>query len=64
MRKRHATLARQLDIDDRTLETGKLAVMRSEEEVPIPGKQELRLVGEQDGDGDAVDFQRELLMTA
>jgi len=43
-------LARQLEIDDRTLEAGKLAVMRSEEEVPLPGHQELRLVGEQDGD--------------
>ena len=43
-------LARQLEIDDRTLETGKLAVMRSEEEVPLPGVQELRLVGAQDND--------------
>ena len=43
-------LARQMEIDDRTLETGKLAVMRSEEEVPIPGIQELRLVGAQEDD--------------
>ena len=38
-------LARQAGIDDRTLEVAKLAVMRSGDETPIPGRQELRLVG-------------------
>jgi CpXC protein len=43
-------LARQAGIDDRTLEVAKLAVMRSQEEVPLPGSSELRMVGERDGD--------------
>jgi hypothetical protein len=43
-------LARQAGIDDRSLEVAKLAVMRSQEEVPLPGSSELRLVGERDGD--------------
>jgi CpXC protein len=43
-------LARQAGIDDRTLEVAKLAVMRSQEELPMPGSSELRLVGERDGD--------------
>jgi hypothetical protein len=43
-------LARQAGIDDRTLEVAKLAVMRSEEEVPMPGSAELRLVALRDGD--------------
>ncbi len=47
-------LARRAAIDDRTLEVAKLAVMRSQEEIPMPGRRELRLVGEHGG---------ELLMT-
>jgi endogenous inhibitor of DNA gyrase (YacG/DUF329 family) len=43
-------LARQLGIDDCTLEAAKLAVMRTQEESPLPGHSELRLVREQDGD--------------
>jgi len=43
-------LARQAGIDDRTLEVAKLAVMRFEEEVPMPGSAELRLVALRDGD--------------
>ncbi len=43
-------LARQAGIDDRSLEVAKLAVMRSQEELPMPGTSELRLVGERDGD--------------
>lgn len=43
-------LARQAGIDDRTLEVVKMAVMRSQDEVPMPGRSELRLVGDQDGD--------------
>lgn len=43
-------LARQMGIDDRTLEIAKLAVMRSREEAPLPGVLELRLVGDHDGD--------------
>jgi hypothetical protein len=43
-------LARQAGIDDRSLEVAKLAVMRSQEELPLPGSSELRLVGERDGD--------------
>lgn len=43
-------LAQQAGIDDRTLEVAKLAVMRSQDEVPLPGRSELRLVGDRDGD--------------
>lgn len=43
-------LARQAGIDDRTLEAAKLAVMRTREETPLPGRVELRLVGEIEGD--------------
>jgi hypothetical protein len=43
-------LARQAGMDDRTLEVAKLAVMRSQEELPMPGSGEFRLVGERDGD--------------
>jgi hypothetical protein len=43
-------LARQAGIDDRSLEVAKLAVMRSQEELPMPGSSELRMVGERDGD--------------
>lgn len=43
-------LAREMDIDDRTLEIAKLAVMRTREESPLPGALELRLVGEHEGD--------------
>jgi hypothetical protein len=38
-------LARQAGIDDRTLEAAKLAVMRSQEETPTPGRLELRMIG-------------------
>lgn len=43
-------LAQQAGIDDRTLEVAKLAAMRSQEETPLPGSSELRLIGEHDGD--------------
>jgi len=43
-------LAQQAGIDDRTLEVAKLAVMRSQDETPLPGRSELRLVGERDGE--------------
>jgi hypothetical protein len=43
-------LAQQAGIDDRSLEVAKLAVMRSQDETPLPGRRELRLVGEHDGD--------------
>ncbi len=43
-------LARQLGIDDHTLEAAKLAVMRTQEESPLPGNSELRLIREHDGD--------------
>jgi len=43
-------LAQQAGIDDRTLEVAKLAVMRSQDELPMPGRSELRLVGDQEGD--------------
>jgi CpXC protein len=43
-------LARQLGIDDCTLEAAKLAVMRTQDESPLPGDSELRLLREQDGD--------------
>jgi hypothetical protein len=43
-------LARQADIDDRTLEVAKMAVLRTRDDVPLPGEQEFRLVGELDGD--------------
>jgi hypothetical protein len=43
-------LARQAGIDDRSLEVAKLAVMRTQEEVPMPGSAELRLVALRDGD--------------
>lgn len=39
-------LARQAGIDDRALEPAKVAVMRSGDAAPVPGRQELRLVGE------------------
>jgi endogenous inhibitor of DNA gyrase (YacG/DUF329 family) len=43
-------LARQLNIDDHTLEAAKLAVMRTQEASPLPGRSEFRLVREQDAD--------------
>ena len=43
-------LAQQAGIDDRSLEVAKLAVMRSQAEVPAPGSSELRLIAERDGD--------------
>ena len=43
-------LARQVGIDDRTLEVAKMAVLRTRDDVPLPGAQEFRLVGELDGD--------------
>ena len=43
-------LARQAGIDDRTLEVAKMAVLRTRDDVPLPGAQEFRLVGELDGD--------------
>ena len=43
-------LAQQYEVDDRSLEIAKLAVMRSQDETPLPGRSELRLVGEDDGD--------------
>lgn len=44
-------LARQLGLDDRTLEAAKIAVLRTREETPLPGgHNELRLVREVDGD--------------
>ena len=43
-------LARQAGIDDRTLEVAKVAVMRSGDAAPVPGRQELRLVGEKADD--------------
>ena len=43
-------LARQLGIDDRTLEAAKLAVLRAQEETPAPGRLELRMIAETDGD--------------
>jgi hypothetical protein len=43
-------LARQAGIDDRTLEVAKMAVLRTRDDVPLPGEQEFRLVGELDGD--------------
>jgi hypothetical protein len=43
-------LARQAGIDDRTLEAAKLVVMRTRDETPLPGRMELRLIGEQTGD--------------
>jgi hypothetical protein len=48
---REKVLARQLGVDDRTLEAVKLVVLRTREETPLPGGHaELRLVGEIDGD--------------
>ncbi len=41
-------VARDLGIDDRTLEVAKLAAMRSADETPLPGEAELRLVGTTD----------------
>ena len=43
-------LARDAGIDDRTLEVAKVAVLRTGDDVPLPGGQEFRLVGELDGD--------------
>ncbi|MGH8798061.1 MAG: CpXC domain-containing protein [Caldimonas sp.] len=43
-------LARQAGIDDRTLEAAKLVLMRTQEETPAPGRLELRMVGESEGD--------------
>jgi hypothetical protein len=43
-------LARQAGIDDRSLEVLKLAVLRTQDEVPVPGRSEFRLVGDRDGD--------------
>jgi hypothetical protein len=43
-------LAREAGIDDRTLEVAKLAVLRTQEETPLPGRLELRLIAVDDGD--------------
>jgi hypothetical protein len=43
-------LAGEAGIDDRTLEVAKIAVLRTREDVPLPGAQEFRLVGDLDGD--------------
>ena len=43
-------LAKQAGIDDRTLEVAKIAVLRTREDVPLPGAQEFRLIGDIDGD--------------
>ena len=43
-------LARQAGIDDRTLEVAKVAVLTAQSETPVPGRRELRLVGDRDGD--------------
>jgi hypothetical protein len=43
-------LARQAGIDDRTLEVAKVAILRTREDVPLPGTQEFRLVGDIEGD--------------
>jgi len=43
-------LAKQAGIDDRTLEVAKILVMQNSDEAPVPGKMELRLVGDKDGD--------------
>ena len=43
-------LAKQAGIDDRTLEVAKVAVLTAQSETPVPGKRELRLVGEKEGD--------------
>jgi hypothetical protein len=43
-------LAREAGIDDRTLEVAKMAVLRTRDDVPLPGEHEFRLVGELDGD--------------
>ena len=43
-------LASDAGIDDSTLEAAKLAVMRTQEESPLPGRLELRLVAADDGD--------------
>jgi hypothetical protein len=38
-------LAKQAGIDDRTLELAKIVVARNSDEMPVPGRRELRLVG-------------------
>jgi hypothetical protein len=43
-------LARQAGIDDRSLEVAKVAAMSTRDAAPVPGSQELRLVGESEGD--------------
>lgn len=43
-------LAAEAGIDDRTLEVAKIAVLRSGEELPLPGAQEFRLIGLPEGD--------------
>lgn len=43
-------LAQDAGIDDRTLEAAKLAVMRTQEESPLPGRLELRLIAAEGGD--------------
>jgi RNA polymerase sigma factor (sigma-70 family) len=42
-------LAKQAGIDDRTLEVAKIAVMQNSDEAPVPGQQEFRMVGDEDG---------------
>src|SRR5664280_619097 len=43
-------LARAADLDDRTLEAAKVVSMRAQEESPLPGRLELRMVGTDEGD--------------
>ena len=43
-------LTRQAGIDDRTLEVAKVAVLTAQSETPVPGRRELRLVGDREGD--------------
>ena len=43
-------LARQAGIDDRTLEAAKLVLMRTQAETPAPGRLELRMIAESEGD--------------
>jgi hypothetical protein len=43
-------IARDAQVDDRTLEAAKLAVMRASTETPVPGEMELRLIGVDAGD--------------
>ncbi len=43
-------VAREAGIDDRSLEAAKVVAMRSQDESPLPGRMELRLVSAIDGD--------------